>query len=442
MILIAILLWIFVFYLLIHDGTGINNWILKFCISLLLVISITTFLYFFIIIAGISFLVFQIWFLVLPAILLSAYHLLINKQGLRKIISIKYSATFSDIYLIIVFSCLIIFTVLFYNESLRWGRWDAWAIWTLHAKFLFDKEAFTIMMNYVDVPHPDYPLMLSSLIAIIWKSSYSQTPIVPLIIAYLTSLTLVIINYVSFVEKSRADKAILILAILCCTNIIYLNGSSQYSDTLLALFFLIPFVLIDHLPENGNKLLSFLIGFFVASSGWIKNEGLVFILVFSIFYIIKFLKKRAISGYLAGTALPVLVILVFKVFYAPVNDLFQLQTNDSYTKLFDYERHFTVIQYFISYLILNFPLVLIILIAALLRFKFYRTFGFRVIISMILVYYLGYIMTPRELIWHLDTSFARLMHHIFPALIYTIFQAADFRKPELSILKVNSSSLK
>ena len=103
--------------------------------------------------------------------------------------------------LIIILFCLILFSSMFFFNSLRWGKWDAWAIWSLHAKFLyFDDQFVNLFTNNIEWTHPDYPLMLPSIIASIWKSIGIVSPMVPLFISYFTSLSLLLLVLSSFFE--------------------------------------------------------------------------------------------------------------------------------------------------------------------------------------------------------------------------------------------------
>ena len=139
---------------------------------------------------------------------------------------------------IIALLCLLLFTILFLLFSEKWGAWDAWAIWSRHAKFLTYHDDYIYM--FMDDPMysvPDYPLMLPSFIASIWSSTNSIGPITPLLTAYVTSLSTVLLTCAALVGKGRRKYWLISLIVLCITPMIYKTGSSQYADTLLALFF-------------------------------------------------------------------------------------------------------------------------------------------------------------------------------------------------------------
>jgi len=266
--------------------------------------------------------------------------------------------------------------------------------------------------------------MLSSIIAVFWKSFNNQSPIIPLIISYIISLSILIITTASFIEKSYVKRGLIFLIIFSTSSIIMFHsyGSSQYSDTLLSLFILLPFVLLNHIPKLGNNLIIFLIGFFAASSGWIKNEGLVFFLIFSFFFFIyRDRDKKTFISYTLGALIPLTIIAVFKIYFAPSNEIITGQNEAFYIKLFDVSRHITILRYFIFNIISESALLLILTIISIVKFKYYRFFAFIVITTLLLSYYTVYLLTPYDLSWHLRTSFDRLLFQLSPALVYTIF---------------------
>ena len=165
----------------------------------------------------------------------------------------------------------------------------------------------------------------------------------------------------------------------------------------------------------------FLIGFFSASCGWIKNEGLVFFFIFSFFFVIHNFKiSKYIKYYFLGTLIPLLVLIVFKLQYAPSNDLIKGQ-NNSYLKIMDIHRYITILNFLIHHLRIYYQLIIVLIFMSISSWAYYKTFSFQVIISLLIVYFFVYILTPYNIEWHLRTSYDRLILHVTPALLYSIF---------------------
>lgn len=420
MILVAIFFWAVIFYLSIDGNTSIKNRVLIGSLAFLVSVSLISFLFFLSMVVKLNFQAFQIILTTIPALFLISR--IFIKQRLFFNTKKERNAP-SNAALIVFFSAFIIFSWLYFNSTSRWGSWDAWAIWSLKAKFfLFDNEFARMFKNIIGYSHPDYPLMLASANALLWKSFGTQSPVVPLLTAYVFGLLVLIVAITSFIEKSQIAMAIIVLAIFSTTELIYPFASLQTSDTLLSLFILVSVVLYHHLHENENKLLPCLIGFFAAATGWIKNEGILFFLVFSFFFFIFQLQnKKKILGYFSGAVIPALIIVFFKIFYAPGNDLIVRQNEASVFKLIDPSRYITTMKFFLNYTMNSASVMILISIIGVSFYRYYKTFSFAVIMVMIAGYFFIYILTPQDLVWHLETSFDRLLHQLTPALVFSVF---------------------
>ena len=114
--------------------------------------------------------------------------------------------------------------------------------------------------------------------------------------------------------------------------------------------------------------MSFMAGF----SGWVKNEGLLFFIVFSVAMLIANIRSKSfIKSYLLGALLPMIIIVVFKLFYAPANDVVAGQSGSSMSKLLDISRYIIVSKEFIKNTWKIYPVILVLTIGAAI---FSRTF--------------------------------------------------------------------
>lgn len=432
MILIAILLWSIALYIIIDRHVLLSHSLLKFSLSFILSIAILSFLFFLSLPLGIPFFIFQSLCFIIPLILI-----IVNFYSFKSVFKslIAKKEKIPNSYLVIILSCISIFTLIFFFNIERWGNWDAWAIWTLHAKFLAsDAEFINLFTNDLNWTHPDYPLMLSSLIAVIWKSFGSNSAMVPLFISFFTSLTLLATLTASFFEIKNLKLGVTTLIIATSSILLFTYGSYQYSDTLLSTFILIPIVLNHHLKKEKPIPFLLLLGFFTATCGWIKNEGIAFFVLFSVLFIISnFKNKRYLFYYMLGALIPILIIAFFKLKYAPANDLIELTSINSINKLIDLDRYITIFDFTLSYIIYKNPLLILLLISIIaIDYKYYLSFDFKVLIGLVFIYFLIYILTPKDLEWHLRTSIERVFHHISPALIYSMFFFFN-KKYELSV---------
>jgi hypothetical protein len=419
MIAVAYILWVICLFALISRYTSLLNTVLKIAVACTLAAALFSFLFVISLAVPVNFLVLQLILLAAPAVFLlkeraRVWQYLYHNNG---------QPWLPGRVLAEILACFLIFTVLFFNAAERWGSWDAWAIWTLHARFMLDAQGLSHLFSAViDWSHPDYPLMLPSFIAMVWKSMGTQSALVPLLLAYGISAMLLVVIIASFVEKKSYTLGIALLLLLAITKIVYPFGAMQYADTLLGLFILLPFVLREHAFNHGDKVLFILMGFFCASAGWIKNEGIIFFLVFSFFFVL-FHRKRSgeLVYYLAGALLPLVIVVLFKLFVAPANDMVQGQGTGSVAKLMDVSRYISVARFFLKTIMDSSPILFVLLLFSLLKARFYKNFGFWVMGAMLAAYFFAYILTHADLTWHLETSFDRLLHQLSPALLYVIF---------------------
>jgi hypothetical protein len=70
------------------------------------------------------------------------------------------------------------------------GEWDAWSIWNLKARFLFrGGEGWKNALSpQIANSHPDYPLLLPSIVAMCWTLARGESITAPIAVAFLFTL--------------------------------------------------------------------------------------------------------------------------------------------------------------------------------------------------------------------------------------------------------------
>ena len=429
MVLICLLFWMVSSYLVFDKKLSIENPVLKMLVAFFFSISIFSLIFSAFLFAGIGFVVFQAIFLAFPIL-----YLILELKKRKRFFNLAQIKSISFLKLLVILCGLLFFTYNFFMLSIRWGDWDAWAIWTQHAKFLtFDSEFSQLFDKRLEWTHPDYPLMLPSIIAMVWKSFGNFSPYVPAVFSYLTSTALVLLVLTPFMEKKSKLLGIGLFLVLTCSLVLFPFVTGQYSDTLLATFILLPLVLLSILPASNPLFYFSLIGFFAASSGWIKNEGLMYFAIFSFCFFLKYLRQpKFLLHYGLGALFPVLIIVIFKLKFATSNYLMDESGTSNYERFTDVSRYEFIWNYAITYLTENCQFLLISFIAILLlNFRFYLSFAFWVLLLLFCSYFFAYIFSPYGLEWQMSTSFSRLIHQVFPAIIYSIFfsVAMKFSRP-------------
>jgi hypothetical protein len=322
------------------------------------------------------------------------------------------------------------------------GDWDAWAIWNLHARFVYLGSAqwqdmFTEVLSW---SHPDYPLLLPISVARVWSMIGRERLSVPILIAAAFTFTSIgLLGSALWISKGF-KQALIAIAVLLFTPDFINHGASQLADVPLGFYNLAACVLILlYSSKYQKKGLLVLAGMTIGLSAWTKNEGWSFVVAISIAVLVVISIHqdwRELSSkwiYILVGLLPVLVIvLYFKFQLAPTNDIISGQNIvDTSQRLLDLNRYKLTIRVFTK-TIINFGSWKVSLFTLLAFFGL--LIGIRVlpehriavriialtIILVLVQYFFIFILTPRDLAWHL-TTLNRLFLHIFTSILLLYF---------------------
>ena len=316
-------------------------------------------------------------------------------------------------------------TVYFILFASKYGSWDAWAIWNLHAKLISRPELWhNLFSNNVAYSHSDYPLMLPSIVAFFWNGVGSLSPIIPILVSYSLLLIIPLLIYFSLLNEGDKLYAYLALIIFVIDNNYKTIAISQCADTLLSLLILLTFIQYKNLKTDAANRV-YILGFICASCAWVKNEGLVFYILFTIGFLLSNYKNiQTLKKYFIGMIIPALVVVSFKLFFSPANDLISANNKQLFslvTVLSDTGRYLTIFKFGINTLISNYmPALILSFVVLTLNRKAFLSFPSIIISSLLVIYFVIYLITPHDLSWHLSTSLYRLFQQIYPALIYLL----------------------
>ncbi len=303
----------------------------------------------------------------------------------------------------------------------KYGTWDAWAMWNMHAKYLANPEYWTTLFQNKDFAHTDYPLLLPANIAFysrIFGIEYLQT------VSYCFHLLITILILVLIFTETK-HRNIIFSAIglyWLCTNTNHLTiASYQLADSLVGFFTLLAIIAADY-SENDKRYAAITTSM-LGLCMFTKNEGVLISLLFMAFYFKPLFKKENIKYALAGIALPALALLIFKIVYAPHNDIVSAQGADTFTKLTEWNRYDLVISAFRKHINeYYYAIACLFALHFLLRIVGRKTPDKRLlfVLSVLCCYVIVYIITPQDLEWHVNTSLNRLVHQMIPTTIYAL----------------------
>ncbi len=319
-------------------------------------------------------------------------------------------------------------------EANKWGGWDAWSIWNLHAKFLSNSASF---QNYYDkslsYSHLDYPKLLPALVALGWKVTGSDTYLVPYLISLLILLgTLVVI--LDFIDDIKFQLPVVIIFLIDDTILRF--SASQYADTMLA--FLIVLSIAGYIEFRNYKSKDSVVKLLVLLllSSFVKNEGLVFALLFFIILLLKVSKVGVLKKYSKWFVFFSFLFIgeiVDKIFFTISNDIISAQSSSMIYKLLDIKRYIVIYKYLMGQLFFDYKILLILIFCFAFMHKMFELLEvYYLLILVFTSYLLVYLITPHDLIWHLSTSIDRLLHHVYLGFIFIFFYSLNnqsYRQP-------------
>jgi len=274
------------------------------------------------------------------------------RQGLRAAPLILVS-----LFAIEAAASLISFFVAFLKEP--HGRWDAWLIWNMHARFLFRagegwREVFASGMDW---SHWDYPLLLPLAIVRSWGYMGGEGGNVPAAFAFVFAFLVAGLLLSSLSLLKGGAEGILATMVLLGTPFFIMMGASQFADVPFAFFILLAIVMFflqSRAPEShaGPTITA---GLAAGLCAWTKNEGLLFLPVAMAATALVSLYTEGWKHSIKRTvwfslgALPaVLCVLYFKLSLSPVNDLIAgFSPAAAGAKLLDWERYAEIAEAFL-----------------------------------------------------------------------------------------------
>ena len=335
-------------------------------------------------------------------------------------------------------------------DSACWphGDWDAWSIWNLHARFLYQGGAqwaafFAAPLGW---SHPDYPLLLPVSIMRAWVFAGGEAIAGPIGIAFVFMAGICLLLYSGLALLRGRRRACLAAIVLVATPLFIRRAATQYADVPLAFFYLAALVLLCLADGEGRRGLLTLAGLACGMAAWTKNEGMLFtacILLASLWTSARAGGLRAcwsrMRPFLAGLLPVVLVILFFKFRYAPPNDIVGSAARASAVeKVLTPARYAAIGEWFLKQLFVfgqwdelrcfpvsPVPLLLGALVLLGIRPEAKKAQGLTTAawtLGLTLAGYLAMVLiSPNAPEWELSRAGARLLLQLWPSALFVFF---------------------
>jgi hypothetical protein len=317
-----------------------------------------------------------------------------------------------------------------HNLAMQYGHWDSWWLWDHHAQYLQDPVHWKQLFTLNDDFHPDYPLLLSSIVAFVWRLIGSNTIVVSYAIGFIFALIIPVTIFLSLYTRNLAVAAFAFIILIF--NDAYITfASAQYADQPLGFFFLCTIICQQYV--SGNKWMPAVIGMLLGCCIWTKNEGMLLALVFMLFHYKPLLANGNYKRLLVGISLPLFCYVFLKI-NAPANDLVRGQNMTTIHNLFNLSRYQLIIHFFYIRFIGYATAISIAAVAyGAYCFAARRSPGRNILMLLTCAagYGMVYVLTPHDLEWHLSFSFDRVLFQLIPAIVYVM--ANNFAKLNVSV---------
>ena len=309
-----------------------------------------------------------------------------------------------------------------------YGGWDGWAIWNMHARFMYragTEWPAALASAQLSWTHPDYPRLVGASVARLWAWSGAESPAAPATVAAVFALATAGLLAGGVWRWRGATIAAAGGLLLVATPFFLTFALNQHADIPFGCWMLAA-VLLPGLPGGrGGALLA---GVAAAFAAWTKNEGLLFVPVLTLVWGIQAWRRgerRAVGAFLAALVVALAPLLAFKLLFAPPNDLVSAPWTARFAQLIDPARHGVIwaglrrdVPGFGEWRVVPF-LAMLVPFLALRRRRPAPGAALALAVAglMLAGYYVVYLLSPHALAWHVDTSLVRLLLQVWPVLI-------------------------
>ncbi|HET6778308.1 MAG TPA: glycosyltransferase family 39 protein, partial [Gemmatimonadales bacterium] len=325
------------------------------------------------------------------------------------------------------------------------GEWDAWMNWDLRARMFFRggeawQTAFSAALPW---SHPDYPVLLSSLVTRTWLYAGGETLAGPALVAGTFTFATAALMAAGLAALRSTSQGLLASVVLLSTPFFILHGTSLYADVPVGFFFLATIVCLalqERSGDAGNRFTT-LAGLAAGLAMWTKNEGQLFTLALVAGLLFAgrtgsrwAVSRRQLLAFGAGLLPMLLLAAGFKMAFAPPNDLLStLDLDRTFARLTDPHRYYLVFRAYGSHIASfgdnGLGSVTAVLTAYLLglginRAELGRPWVRAVSLALVLLlagHFMVFVSMADELPRLLKSSLDRLLLQIWPSALFLYF---------------------
>ena len=227
------------------------------------------------------------------------------------------------------------FVIYFIASKHPFGQWDAWALWNMKTKFLvLSGDSWRSIFDKLHWhTKPDYPLLLPFIN--VWIHAFSGAPLqqISLTTAVLFAMSCNILLYAGLRQFIKKEIALLASSLLLLHPYYVFCATAQYADILLAFYLLASLIIAMIMLTTKNAGSAVLLGMLLGLLTFIKNEGLVMMMVLISLLVAYLLWNKEkdqkssfqqLQGIFIGLILTIWTTIFFKFLFMPTNQDIQI----------------------------------------------------------------------------------------------------------------------
>jgi hypothetical protein len=329
------------------------------------------------------------------------------------------------------------------------GQWDAWMNWDLRARMIVrgGQEWRTAFSAAIPWSHPDYPVLVPSLVARSWLYAGRETLLGPALIGATFTFAAVGLLAAGLGALRSTSQGLLAGLVLLSTPFFLLHGTSLYADVPLSFFFLATLVCVALDERHGAVTSRFgvLAGLAAGLAMWTKNEGTLFTLAVGAGLLFTgaanggwAARRRRLLAFGAGLLPMLLLVAGFKIALAPPNDLLStLGVERTLGRLTSPDRYVLVLREYVRHISSfgenGFGSAVWVLIAYLLGLGVSRPEAGRpwvrggtlALLLLLAGHFMVFVSMADELSRLLDSSLDRLLLQLWPSALFLFFMVTS-----------------
>jgi dolichyl-phosphate-mannose-protein mannosyltransferase len=317
------------------------------------------------------------------------------------------------------------------------GGWDASAIYNRTARFIFRGQVAWMQAFSPGIwPgfHADYPLLLPLNVAQGWDLLGRESQSAPRVLSGIFMVACAGVFFAAIAWIKNIWQAIIALVLLLNSQLFIRNGMAQTADIPLSLYILSTVVTICLYTLHQKSGLLVMAGLTAGLAAWTKNEGTLFVIAVAAGLCVAFYRQdlwRRMGLFAAGLGFPLSIVLGFKLFIAPPNDLLGTDSSGLLQNILELPRHIAIGSsvatelFGVGGLISLLPLLgLGALVLGIAPQKRLQSAYLTILVAagiQVVGYYGIYLITPHSIQWQLDSSLDRVLFHISLPLLFLFF---------------------